>query len=397
MMSKKRILMLAGALGLVALIGLAFVPDPVPVELARVVCGPMRVTVDEEGKTRVMERYLVSAPLSGRLRRIDLEPGDPVRAGQTVLASIDPADPSLLDVRSRAESEARMQAAEAARRLASADLEKARVADRHAQKELARARGLASRQDITEKLLEQAELQAATARQSVEAAASALQVAEFELQVARAALLHTQQAGGSGSFIVRSPIDGAVLRVFQESGGVVSAGTPLVEVADPRRLEIIVDLLSADAVKVQPGFDAVVENWGGEKALRARVRRVEPSGFTKVSALGIEQQRVNVIVDLVDPREIWASLGDGYRVETRIVIWQKEDAIKVPASAVFSRGEGFSVFVVSGGRARLRPVQIGKRNGLEAEAVDGLLENETVVIHPSDKVAEGVRVTGHAP
>jgi HlyD family secretion protein len=397
MMSKKRILMLAGALGLVALIGLSFVPDPVPVELARVVCGPMRVTVDEEGKTRVMERYLVSAPLSGRLRRIDLEPGDPVRAGQTVLASIDPADPALLDVRSRAEGEARVQAAEAARRLASADLEKAKVADRHAQRELARARELASRQDITEKLLEQVELQAASARQSVEAAVSALQVAEFELEMARAALLHTQQAGASRSFIVRSPIDGAVLRVFQESGGVVAAGTPLLEVADPRRLEIIVDLLSADAVKVQPGFEVVVENWGGEKALRARVRRVEPSGFTKVSALGVEEQRVNVVIDLADPPGTWASLGDGYRVETRIVIWEKEDAIKVPASAVFSRGEGFSVFVVSGGRARLRPVQIGKRNGLEAEAVDGLLENETVVLHPSDKVADGVKVAAHAP
>jgi HlyD family secretion protein len=329
----------------------------------------MRVTVDEEGKTRVMERYLVSAPLSGRLRRIDLEPGDPVRAGQTVLASIDPADPALLDVRSRAEGEARVQAAEAARRLASADLEKAKVA----------------------------ELQAASARQSVEAAASALQVAEFELEMARAALLHTQQAGASRSFIVRSPIDGAVLRVFQESGGVVAAGTPLLEVADPRRLEIIVDLLSADAVKVQPGIEVVVENWGGEKALRARVRRVEPSGFTKVSALGVEEQRVNVVIDLVDPPGTWGSLGDGYRVETRIVIWEKEDAIKVPASAVFSRGEGFSVFVVSGGRARLRPVQIGKRNGLEAEAVDGLLENETVVLHPSDKVADGVKVAAHAP
>lgn len=391
----KRILLVAGALGIVALIGLAFLPEPVPVELAPVVCRPMRVTVDEEGKTRVKERYVVSAPLAGRLRRIELHPGDTVRAGQTVLASIDPADPTLLDARARAESEARVRAAEAARRRAAADLERARVAERHAQKELTRARGLAERNNIPEKLLEQAELEARTARQTVEAAESALQVADFELEMARAVLAHAQRGGGERSFVVRSPIDGEVLRVVQESAGVAAPGMALLEVADPTRMEIVVDLLSADVVKVKPGYPVIIENWGGEKALRGRVRRVEPSGFTKVSALGIEEQRVNVIVDLVDPPEAWASLGDGYRVETRTIIWEKEDAIQVPASAVFPHGEGWGVFVVSGGRARLRPVQIGRRNGLEAEVLDGLAENEMVVIHPSDKVTEGVAVATH--
>jgi len=392
-MSKRlrRILLVAGALAVVGLIVVAFLPKPVPVELAAVIGGPMRVTVDEEGKTRVKERYLVSAPLVGRLRRIELHAGDPVKAGKTVLASIEPADPALLDARARGETEARVRAAEASRRRAAAELAQARVVEQQAQKELARARGLAARHDIPEKALERAELDAQTAVQAVAAAESAVQIADYELEIARAALVHTHEGGGR-SLVLRSPIDGAVLRVVQESAGLVSAGTPLLEVADPSNLEIVVDLLSADAVQVKAGFKVIIENWGGEKPLRGRVRRVEPSGFTKVSALGIEEQRVNVIIDFLDPREAWASLGDGYRVETRTIIWEKDHALKAPASAVFPQGEGWAVFVASGGRAVLRPVQIGRRNGLEAEVLDGLVANEMVIVHPSDKVAEGVAV-----
>ncbi len=389
----RRILLAAGGLAVIGLVAVAFLPEPVTVELAAVVEGPMRVSIDEEGKTRVKERYLVSAPLLGRLQRIELEAGDRIQAGETVLAAIEPADPALLDARSRAESEGRVRAAEAARRRAAAELEKARAADQQAQKELARARGLAARQNIPLKVLERTELDAQNAAQAVTAAESAVQIAEYERQIARAALEHTRGGGGT-SLVLRSPIDGVVLRVLQESAGPVAAGTRLLEVADPSNLEIVVDLLSEDAVKVQSGYPVVIENWGGEKPLRGRVRRVEPSGFTKVSALGIEEQRVNVIVDFVDPRETWASLGDGYRVETRTVIWEKDDALKAPASAVFPHGEGFAVFVVSGGRAALRPVQIGRRNGLEVEVLQGLVENEMVVVHPSDKVADGVAVVG---
>ncbi len=384
-------MLVAGALAVVGLIVAAFLPKPVPVELAAVISGPMRVTVDEEGKTRVKERYLVSAPLVGRLRRIELHAGDPVQAGKTVLASIEPADPALLDARTRAESEARVRAAEAARRRATAELAQARVAEQQAQKELERARGLAARQNIPEKALERAELDAQSAVQAVAAAESAVQIAEYELQMARAALQYTQEGGGR-SLLLRSPIDGAVLRVLQESAGLVTAGTPLLEVADPSNMEIVVDLLSADAVQVKPGFEVIIENWGGERPLRGRVRRVDPSGFTKVSALGIEEQRVNVIIDFLDPREAWASLGDGYRVETRTIIWKKDSALKAPASAVFLQGEGWAVFVASGGRAVLRPVQIGRRNGLEAEVLGGLVEHQMVIVHPSDKVADGIAV-----
>jgi HlyD family secretion protein len=185
-----------------------------------------------------------------------------------------------------------------------------------------------------------------------------------------------------------------VLRILHESAGVVAAGTPLLEVADPKHLEIVADLLSEDAVKVQPGYRALIENWGGKEPLHGRVRRVDPSGFTKVSALGIEEQRVPVVVDILDPPEVWSSLGDGYRVELRIVIWEKEDALKVPASAVFSHGDGFSVYAVSSGRAALRPIQIGRRNGLEAEILGGLEGGETVIAHPSDQVTDGARVAG---
>ena len=391
----KRILLLAGALAVVAVIVLAFLPEPVPVELAAVTRGPMRVTIDEEGRTRVKERYLVSAPLAGRVQRIGLDAGDPVVAGKTVLASIEPAAPALLDTRSRAESEARVRAAEAARTKAAAELAQARVAHEHAQKELERARGLAARNNIPEKTLERAVVEAENATQGVTAAESAVQIAEYEVQLARAALQHTR-GGGGASFVLRSPIDGVVLRVLHESAGVVDSGTPLLEVADPKSLEIIADLLSADAVKIQPGYRALIENWGGKQPLHGRVRRVDPSGFTKVSALGIEEQRVPVIVDILDPPQVWSSLGDGYRVEMRIIIWEKEDALKVPASAVFSHGEGFAVFAVTSGRATLRPIQIGRRNGLEAEILGGLEGDETVVAHPSDEVTEGARVAGRS-
>jgi HlyD family secretion protein len=389
----KRILLLAGALAVVAVIVLAFLPEPVPVELAVVTRGPMRVTVDEEGRTRVKERYLVSAPLAGRVQRIDLDAGDPVLASETGLASIEPAAPALLDTRSRAESEARVRAAEAARTKTAAELAQARVASDHARKELERARGLAARNNIPEKALERAEVEAENATQGVTAAESAVQIAEYEVQLARAALQHTRGEGGT-SFVLRSPIDGVVLRVLHESAGAVAAGTPLLEVADPKSLEIVADLLSADAVKVQPGYRVSIENWGGNEPLRGRVRRVDPSGFTKVSALGIEEQRVPVILDILDPPEAWSSLGDGFRVELRIIIWEEKDALKVPASAVFSHGEGFAVFVVSSGRATLCPIQIGRRNGLEAEVLGGLEVDETVIAHPSDQVTEGTRVAG---
>ncbi|MFN7950102.1 MAG: HlyD family efflux transporter periplasmic adaptor subunit [bacterium] len=394
--SKRRALLAIGITGLAAVIGYAFVPQPAPVDAAKVGRGPMRVTVDDEGKTRVVDRFVVHAPIAGRLRRVSLRAGDPVRAHETVLATIEPSDPALLDPRSRAEAEARERAAGAARERAAVEVKRARTSVEYARVELDRARKLAATGDVSHQALDQAELAERSASQALSAAQFAEQVAEFDLETARATLLRAGDVanGDAGRAIeLRSPVDGQVLKLLEESETVVAAGTPLVEVADPRSLEVVVDLLSTDAVRVREGMAAWLEGWGGERPLAARVRRVEPSGFTKISALGVEEQRVNVILDLADGPEHWASLGDGFRVEARIVLWESGAALQVPTSALFREGDRWAVYVVRGGRAVRRAVTVGKQNGLEAEVVTGLVEGDTVIVHPGDRIDDGVRVT----
>jgi HlyD family secretion protein len=389
------VIAIAGVLALVALLAYAFLPAPVPVELAAVVRGPLRVTVDGEGTTRVKDRFVVSAPLTGLLHRIDLHPGDRTERGG-VIARIEAIAPPLLDVRTRAQAEARVRAATAARARAEADRERARTALEFARKELERKRALGAEALIPAAELDAAELEVRTLTEALESARFNVQVAQFELEVARAALLRTREpgAGGAGrlSVEVRSPVQGQVLRVFQESAGVVATGTPLLELGDPSALEIVVDLLSTDAVSVRPDQEVLIEHWGGEGTLKGRVRLVEPSGFTKVSALGVEEQRVNVVVDFVGPPETWQSLGDGYRVEARIVVWERADALKVPASALFRYGERWAAFVVADGRAHRRLVDVGRQSDVEAEVLGGLAEGERVILHPSDRIDGGVAV-----
>jgi HlyD family secretion protein len=382
-----------GALGLVAW---AFRPSPVEVDLGRVGRGALLVTVDHEGKTRVKERHEVSAPLMGRLLRIELRPGDAVAAGRTRLAVIEPADPALLDVRARAQAEARVEAAAAARAQAASDVEKARALHDQAEKDLGRVHQLRVRRSIAEQ-----EYDAAVAREQVALAEArsaefAQRIAEFELEQARAALVHVQPTAPGGAegvrFEIIAPISGVVLRVFQESATVVTPGTRLLEVGDPADLECEVDVLSTDAVQIRPGQRVILEHWGGEGPLQGRVRVREPAAFTKVSALGVEEQRVNIIIDLIDPPEKRPTLGDGYRVEARIVVWERPDVLKVPAGALFRRGDGWAVFREERGRAAPRPVTIGRSNGLEAEVREGLAENDRVILHPSDRVVAGVAV-----
>lgn len=377
---------------LVGAIVWAFLPKPIPVELAPVVRGALMVTVDHEGRTRIKERYIVSAPLSGRLLRVELEPGDPIKAKETVLATIVPADPALLDPRARAEAEARAKAAEAAEHRASPSLERARAADRMAQSELERAHQLHNSGAISPQELENAELKARTAAEELKAAEFAVQIAAFELEQARAVLNGGAPGTEATRFEIKSPVDGALLRVFQESEGFVQPGTRLLEVGDPNDLEMEIDVLSTDAVKIEPGDKVVVEHWGGPEPLLGRVRLVEPAAFLKISALGVEEQRVNVIADFVGPPEKRASLGDAYRIEARIVISEADNVLKVPASALFRQGDAWAAFVASRGRAALRSLQIGRRNDLEAEVLSGLRENENVIIHPSDTLRDGVRV-----
>jgi HlyD family secretion protein len=352
-------------LGVAAIAGLVWLlrPEPVRVEVGEVERGPLAVTVDEEGRTRVRQRFVVAAPVSGRLQRVVLEEGDPVD-GADVVARIEVAP---LDPRVRAEAQANVKRAEAA-------LAQARRAHRRAE-ELARAGA------ISESEREMVELDEITR--------------EKELEAARAALLAAQdeQAGGSGRdgiVEVRSPAAGRTLRVLEESERVVVAGTPLLEIGDAANLEVVVDVLSEDAVRIPPEAEVRIVEWGGEGELAGRVRRVEPSGFTKVSALGVEEQRVNVLLDLVDPPP---SLGDGYRVEARIVVWKSEDVLSAPASALFRCGpQGWCAFVLEGGRATRREVELGQRGARRAEVVRGLAAGDRVILHPSDRVAEGVRV-----
>lgn len=398
-MPRRRVTQVIAALvALLALAALvyAFLPQPVSVDIAAVSRGPLEVTISGEGKTRVKEVYVVSAPVAGRTLRLQVHAGDSVVAGQTELAVMQPAEPQFLDLRTRAEAEARVQAAEAAKTLAEARLERARAELEFARADLRRAETLAAKDTISRRELERAQLNVRTRSAEVATETAAVTQAAYELETARAALLQPGEAGAPAGCCVRvvAPTGGTVLRVLAESEAVVAAGTPLLEIGDPQDLEIVVDLLSTDAVQVRPGATVVIEHWGGPDALHGRVRLVEPFGFTKVSALGIEEQRVNVVIDLVDPPAARRELGHGFRVEVRIVVWEAPDVLQVPVSALFRAGDRWAVFAVAEGRAGLRPVTLGRRNDLTAEVVEGLAAGDGVILHPTDKVADGVRVVG---
>lgn len=388
-------------LALLVAIGLAFMPQPVPADLATVLRGGLAVTVDEEGQTRVRDVYSVSAPVGGRVLRIRAEVGDPVTQGETVVATIQPTDPSFLDARSLGQAEAQVKAAEAARTLAAADVERARAELDFAQSEYRRAQRLAGKGTISQSTLDKARLDMRTRAAALDEARAALSMRDFELENARALLIQPGEAsdttppeGGTlGCCVpVRAPITGRVLRVMQESEAIVQPGAPLIEVGNADDLEIVVDLLSEDAVRVTEGDRVVIEDWGGPHDLNGIVRRVEPFGFTKVSALGIEEQRVNVIIDFEDAPEKWAELGHGYRLDTRIFVWEAEDVLKLPVSALFRDQGRWAVFRVVDEEAVLTPVEIGRRNALEAEILSGLEEADSVVIHPSDRVVDGVGI-----
>lgn len=383
------------ALLAVVVVAAALRPRPVPVDMAAAERGPLAVTLDHEGRTRVPDRYVVSAPVPGRVLRIELEPGDAVRAGETVVATFLPGTTTLLDVRTRAELEARVRAAEASLARARAERDRARTEAAFAATERDRTRRLESQGVVSEQARQAAEADAAARAQALEAAESAVTAAMHDLEGARAALIEPGRRGAAqsrdGALTLRSPIDGVVLRRLRESEAVVPQGEPLLELGDTASLEVIADYLSSDAVRIKAGMPALIEQWGGG-TLKGRVERVEPAGFLKVSALGVEEQRVWVVIDLEDPRGAWQALGDGYRVEARVVVWEKPDVIRVPVSSLFRRGEQWAVFVVEGGRAALRPVTLGQRNGTAAEIVSGVQPGERVIVHPPDTVSDGVRV-----
>jgi len=374
----------------------SFQPQPVPVDISTVEKGMLRVTVNEDGKTRIKDYYIVASPLSGRLTRIALRPGDDVYSGETLIATIEPMDPSLLDPRSRAEAEAREKAAEARFKQSKTAKVKAEKEMQNAESRMGRMKAASLKNAVNEDELDRAVLQYNTRAEDYRSANFAIEIAKFELEQAKAAWIRTKTEDGSpstvGQFEIKSPITGRVLRVFQESAKVVQPGNRLVELGDPQDLEVVIDVLSSDAVKIEPGNRVLLEQWGGEKPLDGRVRLIEPSAFTKISALGVEEQRVNVVVDFKMPQSKQETLGDGFRMEARIVIWEKNDVLKVPTSALFRNDNNWYVFVIEEGKAATRKLQIGQRNGLEAEILEGLSENERIIVHPSDQVTEGVQV-----
>jgi HlyD family secretion protein len=372
----------------VSVLVLALRPQPVPVDLDPVDRGPVEVAVEEDGRTRVRDRYEVTAPVAGSLRRIALRPGDPVERGD-VLAHIQGPEASLADPRTEAQLRTRLQAARAGVERARALEEAARAGIVDAREELRRQEVLLTHGGGSESALERAEALLRAREAEARSAGFAVQAAEGEVADLRLALARPDAAEGAG-LELRAPTDGVVLAVHRESGGAVAPGEALLAVGDPDRLELVVDLLSADAVRVEAGASATIRRWGGDE-LEASVRRVEPAGFTRISALGIEEQRVNVILDPVgDPAE-WARLGDGFRVEVRILLERAADVVRAPTGAIFRSGDGWAVFRADGGRLHRTPVEIGRRSQAVSEIVSGVQEGDRVVVYPSDRVDDGVR------
>lgn len=361
-------------------------PKPLRVDVAKAVRGPLQVTVDGEGRTRVRDRYVVAAPVAGRLRRITLRRGDPVQPDQ-LIARVESLPLAPLDPRQRSEANARVNAAEDAKRESDALVKRAMATDAQARRELQRTTRLIEEGVVSRQELERAQTAVDVAVRDLDAARAQTETAAHEVEVARSALLNLDrgQSQSIGTVQVRAPVGGRVLRVLEESERVISSGTPLIELSNPSNLEVLIELLSTDAVKVTPGALVLIERWGGDTTLQARVRLVEPSAFTKISALGVEEQRVNVIADFTEPAH---TLGDGYRVEGRILIWEREDVLKIPSSALFRTVDAWMVFVVEGGKAFRRHVVVGQRTPFEVEIISGLNEGAQVIIHPSNEVTE---------
>ena len=372
----------------------AFWPRPIEVDLATVSRGPLVTTVSEEGQTRIRDTFVVSAPVHGRALRIEIEEGDAVVANETVVAEIEPMDPEFLDVRSEATARADADAARAALKLAQAELTQAQAELDFAKTELDRIRELWTNETVSLRVVQEAERTFRIRTAALATAAAAVEMRENLLRAAEVRLVPpgetSQRLGSCPCIPIRSPIDGKVLRVLHESEGVVAPGQPLLEVGNPEDLEIVADFRSSDAVRIQPGQRAIIDSWGGDRALAGTVRRIDPFGYTKVSALGIEEQRVSVVIDISDPPSVWSRLGHGFEVEVDIVLWEASDVPKVPATALFRKGEDWQVFQVVDGRARTVTVEVGERTDREARILSGIEDGAAIVRFPDDRIEDGV-------
>ncbi len=390
-------------LGLIGLVWFAW-PRPIAVDLASVTRGPMEVTVDDEAKTRVRHIYTVSAPIAGRVLRIShpfgnqdvsLHVGDRVIANETVVAIMQPTTPSFIDVRSREELQAMLAAADAAVKLTEAEVRRIEAALEFSQSELRRAETLARTDAISVRNLEKAKLDVQTNEAALASAKAQLDVRRSERASVAARLIDPSSVAAPSNpsccIQLRAPVTGLVLKIIQDSEAVVPAGAPLLEIGDPLDLEVIADLLSTDAVQIKSGSPVRIDGWGGVP-LQGRVTRVDPAGFQKVSALGIEEQRVRTTIDFVDPPKSWSRLGHDYRVIVHVTIWSAESVLRAPVGALFRKGDDWAVFSIKDGRARTTLVKIGNRNSRAAEIIAGLSEGERVVLHPSDRIRDGTAV-----
>ena len=394
MTDRKTLLTTLIAIALLGLLVLALLPSPVPVNVATVARGYFAETVEDEGRAWLRDPYVVSAPIGGFLRRLTLEPGDEVSAGD-VLFELEALPTPALDPRSREQAREGVSAAQARLELATADLD-ARSAEREvAEADHQRQRELHDRGLIAAEVLERSLGQRDTRRAAEQAARHAVDVARFELESARVNLTIAdgQRApGDQPALAVRAPIAGTIINREHCCEGPISAGDTVMEIGDLDTLEVRIDLLSMDAVRVRPGMRVLLERWGGGDTLEGEVRRVEPRGFLRISALGVEEQRVPVLARILSPREAWRHLGEGYRVEGRFILWEGEDVLQIPTSALFREDNRWMVFVVENGRAALRPVEPGRRSGLRTQILDGLQPDEQVITHPGDRIADGTKV-----
>jgi HlyD family secretion protein len=382
--------LIAGVVVVLGIVAMAMWPESIEVNAASVERGPLQVTVDEDGETRVRDKFVVSAPVAGRLQRIELEPGDPVVRGKTVVARLTTADSPLLDPRTRGEFEAASEASRAAVGQARAELERTTAELARAKTTLQRQQELMKAGAIAADALDAAETAVATATDAREAAEFAMARSEYELKLSRARLQAPAPVGRAMDVV--APVSGVILKRLRESESVVPVGEPLLEIGEPGRTEIVADFLSTDAVRIQSGAAVLIEGWGGSDPLKGRVRRIEPSGFMKVSALGVEEQRVNVLIDFEDPAAA-GRLGDGYRVEVRVIVWREDNVVKVPVGGLFRRGNDWAAFIVEEDTVRLQPVALGQRNDVDAQILKGLSPGQRVVLHPPDTLLDGARVT----
>lgn len=389
--TKKQLYLSIFALLVVLLLIWGFLPSAIPVSVEEARVGPLEVTIEEEGKTRVIDRYTISAPVTGYVMRLQYEVGDSVRAGQELFA-IQPV-PDLISARQREVAEAQLEAARARLMQAREQLSLATEEKKLADTELQRLQNLFDEGIGSQQMLDNAGLAAKRAATQQSSAEFSVKVAEHEVRAAESALQAFQSARGQERISITAPVNGRLLKIHQKSEGTVQAGTPLLDIGDPKSLELKVDLLSTDAVKLVKGTEVRIKRWGSDSTLSGIVKVIEPSGYTRISALGVEEQRVPVIVEIVSPYEDWRVLGDGFRIVAEFIVWEGEEILQVPSSSLFRTGDAeWALFLVEGGEAKLNRVDIGQQSGLYTQVVNGLEAGQRVITHPDERIEDGVAV-----